>query len=79
MRTPLVITTALMIASIASAQQSFGKEFVYRKAGDLDMKLYAVIASEPKYFVADHPFLFVIRDRKTSAVLFCGRVLEPKR
>jgi serpin B len=33
---------------------------------------------EPKNFVADHPFLFVIRDRKSNAVLFCGRVLEPK-
>ena len=33
---------------------------------------------EPKVFKADHPFLFVIRDRKTSAVLFAGRVLDPK-
>jgi serpin B len=34
----------------------------------------AAIASQPKRFRADHPFLFVIRDRKTRAVLFCGRV-----
>jgi serpin B len=32
---------------------------------------------EPKCFLADHPFLFVIRDRKTNIVLFCGRVQEP--
>ena len=38
----------------------------------------AAIAKEPKRFFADHPFLFAIRDRKTNAVLFCGRVLEPK-
>jgi serpin B len=37
----------------------------------------AAIMSEPKYFQADHPFLFVIRDRKTNVALFCGRVLEP--
>ena len=38
----------------------------------------AAIIIEPKFFRADHPFLFVIRDRKTNVVLFCGRVLEPK-
>jgi serpin B len=39
----------------------------------------AVIPSqEPKVFRADHPFLFFIRDRKTNAVLFSGRVLDPK-
>jgi len=32
----------------------------------------------PKVFKADHPFLFFIRDRKTNAVLFSGRVLDPK-
>jgi serpin B len=38
----------------------------------------AAIMNEPKFFRADHPFLFVIRDRKINVVLFCGRVLEPK-
>jgi serpin B len=33
---------------------------------------------EPKVFNADHPFLFFIRDRKTNAVLFSGRVLDPR-
>ena len=33
---------------------------------------------KPKVFKADHPFLFFIRDRKTNAVLFSGRVLDPK-
>lgn len=32
----------------------------------------------PKVFKADHPFLFFIRDRKTNAVLFSGRVLDPR-
>jgi hypothetical protein len=32
----------------------------------------------PKVFQADHPFLFFIRDRQTNAVLFSGRVLDPK-
>jgi serpin B len=33
---------------------------------------------EPKVFKADHPFLFFIRDQNTNAVVFSGRVLDPK-
>ena len=35
-------------------------------------------ATEPVVFKADHPFLFFIKDRDTNAVLFAGRVLDPK-
>jgi serpin B len=34
--------------------------------------------SEPTVFRADHPFLFHIRDRRTNAVLFSGRLLDPR-
>ncbi len=33
--------------------------------------------SAPPTIMIDHPFLFVIRDDKTGAVLFAGRVLDP--
>ena len=36
-------------------------------------------AEEPKVFKADHPFLFLIRHRKTGEVLFLGRLVEPAR
>ena len=32
---------------------------------------------EPKKFIADHPFIFAIRDIKTGTILFLGRVMDP--
>lgn len=32
---------------------------------------------EPVRFVADHPFLFVVRDDETGSILFLGRVANP--
>ncbi len=32
---------------------------------------------EPKPFIVDHPFLFLLRDRTTGMVLFLGRVTDP--
>ena len=34
---------------------------------------------QPQVFKADHPFLFLVRDVRTGAVLFLGRVTEPAR
>lgn len=33
--------------------------------------------TQPKAFKADHPFLFFLRDKRSNAILFAGRVSDP--
>ncbi|XP_016331662.1 serpin H1a [Sinocyclocheilus anshuiensis] len=32
----------------------------------------------PKLFYADHPFIFLVKDKKTNSILFMGRLVRPK-
>lgn len=42
------------------------------------LKPTAVQESQPPYeFTADHPFLFIIWDKKTESILFIGRLAQP--
>ncbi|KAI2646258.1 serpin H1-like protein [Labeo rohita] len=33
---------------------------------------------DPKLFYADHPFIFLVKDKKTNSILFMGRLVRPK-
>jgi serpin B len=39
----------------------------------------APVSLQKATFRADHPFVFLIRDRKTGSVLFLGRVTDPRK
>jgi serpin B len=45
----------------------------------VSMKAGSAAPTDPPVpFVVDHPFLFLVRDTKTGAILFMGRLVDPK-
>ncbi len=43
------------------------------------MEVSAEVAMDPVHLIVDRPFMFAIVERETGAVLFMGRVLNPKK
>ncbi|XP_038631267.1 serpin H1-like [Scyliorhinus canicula] len=44
---------------------------------DTDLHAHEEIRS-PKLFYADHPYIFLVRDNKTNAILLIGKLVKPK-
>ncbi|XP_019628699.1 PREDICTED: leukocyte elastase inhibitor-like [Branchiostoma belcheri] len=41
------------------------------------LTVYSMDSGEPKSFIADHPFIFLIRDNRSNSVLFFGKLQKP--
>lgn len=35
------------------------------------------IFNDPNFFVANRPFMYLIRDKEANAILFMGRIMNP--
>jgi serpin B len=73
----LYIGAVLQKAFIDTNEQ--GTEAAAVTAVVMEQAISLIITPRPKPIIvhADHPFLYVIRDRKTGAILFMGRVTSP--
>jgi serpin B len=56
-----------------------GTEAAAATAVTMEIQSKIVRPEEPKQFVADHPFIFIIRDSQTGSVLFMGRMIDPTK
>ena len=52
-----------------------GTEAAAATGGVMSLTAFA----QPVTFRADHPFVFLLRDTKSGAILFAGRYESPKR
>ncbi len=47
-------------------------------ATGLMMQTTSALVAPPTQFIADHPFIFMIRDTRAEVILFIGRLLDPR-
>ena len=75
------ITTAERLAIDSVVHKTFLRvdEKGTEAAAATAVEIVAVSAPPPPRvrFHADHPFLFMLRDRETGAILFFGRIVRP--
>jgi serpin B len=56
-----------------------GTEAAAATAVEMAVTAAAPRPEQPEPFVVDHPFLFLIVDHASGAVLFAGRITDPRR
>jgi serpin B len=72
---PLFISEVVHKAFVSVDEK--GTEAAAATAAVMAVKSAAIAPPDVPSFVADHPFLFFIRDLRTGTVLFMGRVTDP--
>ncbi len=84
---PLAFSDAADFSGMDGARDLFIDEVVHKAVVEVNEEgteaaaATAVVAratSMPPQFVADHPFLFLIRENTSGAILFIGRVADPR-
>lgn len=73
---PLLISAVIHKAFVDVNEE--GTEAAAATAVGLRLAAALPQPEEPVEFRADHPFVFLIRDNRTQAVLFLGRLVNPK-
>ena len=89
---PTPFTDAADFSKMASGEQLFISEVLHKAFVDVNEKGTEAAAAtavgvaaaafiqppEPAVFRVDHPFVFLLRDNRSGAILFLGRVSNPK-
>jgi serpin B len=73
---PLSISAVIHKAFVAVDED--GTEAAAATAVSMKAEAVAPSPEEPIAFRADHPFVFLIRDKRTQSILFIGRVVRPE-
>lgn len=86
---PQVFTGQADFSGISPSMNLYLSQVIHRATVDVDEEGTVASAAtagmeeengnHPKVFDADHPFLFLITDKKTGPILFMGRVSNPAR
>jgi serpin B len=73
---PRLFIAAVLQKSFIETNET-GTEAASVTAVGMEQEVSASIGPKPVVFHADHPFLYLIRETATGAILFIGRVVDP--
>ena len=70
-------TTHLLLLMVQKALISVDESGTEAAATAVVMELTSAMPEEPVEVTVDRPFVFLVRDIETGAILFVGRVVDP--
>ena len=67
-----------LLANAAYGYQGFfGARYYCEEAAAATAVIVSLKGGMSDYFMADHPFMFIIQQKATGNILFMGRVVDP--